>query len=134
MSQDRQPVRQVHSATHQGKKKKSHDKKVTDKGTGKKTTRPDKWRGNRQPTGKIIEHNNSKDDAKALGNRMDTQTEKIQEMFNKDLETKEQQQQQNRWKAQKLKRKNILDPSVNNCDRNDCDRKRISELENRMVL
>ena len=36
MSQDRQPVRQVHSATHQGKKKKSHDKKVTDKGTGKK--------------------------------------------------------------------------------------------------
>ena len=34
---------------------------------------------------------------------MDTRTEKIQEMFNKDLETKEQQQQQNRWKAQKMK-------------------------------
>ena len=65
---------------------------------------------------------------------MDTRTEKIQEMFNKDLETKEQQQQQNRWKAQKMKWKNILDPSVNNCDRNDCDRKWISELENRMVL
>ena len=47
--------------------------------TGK--TSPNKWRGNRQTTWKIIQNNDSKDDQN-LENKM----EKIQESINKDLE------------------------------------------------
>ena len=44
-----------------------------------KPTRPNKWRQNRQPTWKRIQNNDSKDDPKS-------RVEKIEEMFNKDLE------------------------------------------------
>ena len=47
----------------------------------KEQTSPNKWRGNRQTTWKIIQNNDSKDDQKPY-NKM----EKMQEPINKDLE------------------------------------------------